>query len=221
MVLREYYFSTQNAATFVIQPQVYCAAWKILEVSFTQDWDLVHERNNQIRFVEEGSSDIKTAVIPTGTYTIADFPQAIADAMTAAGSGTYTVAYSHITKRLTVSSPGTQYKILGSSRGTSASLLRVTSSSSMLAVPTERLHKYNSGAETGINVLACIMPDRFGDVVTYQSNSDFVRCGKMLSKVNFILVDSSTMQEVPSNAPVTVKVAILDDEGDLYEGGVL
>lgn len=84
------------------------AKMKILEAEIPFSYYVVNTDNNRIVLTETGSS---TAVIPVGNYTVTDLATALGAALTAAslalGSRTYTVTYSTITGRFTISSSGT------------------------------------------------------------------------------------------------------------------
>ncbi|KAJ3163183.1 hypothetical protein HDU86_002352 [Geranomyces michiganensis] len=217
-------------------------AVKVLSVSFLQDTDLVQAGfNDRIAFAEDGSTNILTATIPRGTYTIANFPDAVATSMSSAGTQPYTVKYNDITRRLTISTTGTKpFKILEGQRGTTAfgllgmskrsetgpgtsftlkNTCNLSGSYPLLLVSnlnvsgTRWLSDFNDSTDS--NVLCSITPDSINDVVTWQNtNGEFLYCDETISALEFHLIDSQTMAEVSLNSPLTVVIALTDDIPD-------
>ncbi|KAJ3143979.1 hypothetical protein HDU89_001144 [Geranomyces variabilis] len=198
-------------------------AVKILSVSFLQDTDLVQTGyNDQIAFAEDGSTNILTATIPRGTYSIANFPDTVATAMSSAGSQPYTVKYSDVTRRLTIATTGAKsFKILEGQRGTTAYQLlgmsrlsetgpgmtftlkntcNLSGSYPLLLVSnlnvsgTRWLSDFNDSTDS--NVLCSITPDSISDIITWQNmNGEFLYCDETISALEFHLIDSQTMAE--------------------------
>ncbi|KAJ3159848.1 hypothetical protein HDU88_008416 [Geranomyces variabilis] len=217
-------------------------AVKVLSCSFLQDTDLVQPSyNDQIAFAEDGSTNILTATIPRGTYTIANFPDAVATSMSSAGTQPYTVKYNDITRRLTIATTGTKsFKILEGQRGTTAfgllgmsrlsetgpgmsftlkNTCNLSGSYPLLLVSnlnvsgTRWLSDFNESTDS--NVLCSITPDSINDVVTWQNtNGEFLYCDETISALEFHLIDSQTMAEVSLNSPLTVVIALTDDIPD-------
>lgn len=241
MVYQELYFSTLYNNSFDISPSIYCAAFKILECSFLQSWDLVNKSNDTIVFREDPGPTF-TCRVPNGTYNVVDFCDVLSASMNASEcQNTYEVEYSPSTRKLTIlttnPSPAA-FRILGSTTASHLigllpgrdsekslggelelpKLVNLSASAPLLLcsqyLQSEFTH-YIGGRESNINVLACITPDSFGDIITYQSNSEFLRYGQNLSKMNFSLVDSTTMEEVDTQ--MTVKIGLYDDDADLVD----
>lgn len=215
-------------------------AFKILDVSFLQDTDLINSGvNDQIAFAEAGNSTILNARILPGSYTVANFPQAVGAAMTAVGSQSYVATYDPILKRLTISAPTKDFKILEGSQGTTAyqllgmsrwaetgpgkSFLMKNKMNLSGAYPlllcsniqvqgARFLSDYNDSASS---VLCSITPDSNGDAITWTNSGEFMLVGEPVSKIEFSLIDSYTGNEVSLSSPLTVRFAITDDVSDL------
>ncbi|DAC81696.1 hypothetical protein PhCBS80983_g06214 [Powellomyces hirtus] len=238
----EFLYSSLKQRVYNIQPRR-VEAFKILSVSFLQDWDLVENGvNNKIAFAEQGSDTVRYATIPTGNYSIVNFGDAIASALTAAsGAGnTYEVTYSPVSRRLTVSTSGVDFKILEGYRGTTAYVLTGMSSryetgygksltlknpvnlsgsypvllTSNISVKGQvYLTDYNDAAQS---IVASMTPDSFGDIVTWTNDGgEYLPVEETVTRVEFHLVNSLTGQEVSLNSPLSVRFAILDDKNDV------
>nr|DAC81684.1 TPA_asm: penton [Powellomyces chytrid fungus MELD virus 5] len=234
----EYTYCSLKNRSFSI-PSKRIESMKILSVSFLQDWDLVSPANNTVNFVESGSSDVLSAKIRNGNYTVADFPDAMASAMNAVGSQSYSVSYDGVTRRLTVSTSGSKdFKVLPGSRGTTSYILtgmsrwsetgygksftmknnlNLSSSYPVLLVSNipvrgaRYLSDFNDAAQS---VVSTIIPDSFGDIVTHSNEGEFMAVGETISKIEFYLIDSFTGNEVSLNSPLTVRFGFTDDSDD-------
>ncbi|KAJ3146042.1 hypothetical protein HDU89_006774 [Geranomyces variabilis] len=214
-------------------------AVKVLSVSFLQDSDLVQSgQNDVIAFAETGSTNILAATIPQGTYTIANFPDAVATSMSSAGTQPYLVRYNDVTRRLTISTTGTKsFKILEGQRGTTAYQLlgmskqsetgpgtsftlkntcNLSGSYPLLLVSnlnvsgTRWLSDFNENTDS--NILCSITPDSISDVVTWQNlNGEFLYCDETISALEFHLIDSQTMAEVSLKTMSTATPKIEDE----------
>jgi hypothetical protein len=214
---------------------------KILSVSFIQDYDLVNDTNNKVAFVEDGDPTIRYATISPGNYSIANFPATIGNGLSSAGTQGYTATYDPITRKLTVSTNGAKdFKILEGNRGTTAYLLTgmsrwsetgygksfvfknpVDLSGSHPILITSNINirgvKYLSDFnESEQLVVTTIIPDSFGDVVTFTNdNGEFLPVDDTISKIEFHLIDSITGQELALNSPLTVRFIMSDDVNDV------
>ncbi|KAI8904911.1 hypothetical protein DFJ77DRAFT_443826 [Powellomyces hirtus] len=215
----EYLYSSLRQRTYNIQPRR-VEAFKILSVSFLQDWDLVEKGvNDKIAFAEQGSDTVLYATIPNGNYSIVNFGDAIATALTAAsGAGnTYKVSYSPVSRRLTVSTSGVNFKILEAYRGTSSYVLTGMSSryetgygksltlknpvnlsgsypvllTSNISVKGQTyLTDYTDAAQS---VVASMTPDSFGDIVTWTNDGgEYLPVEETVTRVEFHLINSLT-----------------------------
>ncbi len=227
---------SQKARVYSIPPRR-CEAVKVLSVSFLQDNDLITEGfNDAIAFAEDGSSTVLTAKIPQGTYSVVNFSDAIAQAMSSAGSQTYGVTYSDVTRRLTIATTGSKsFKILQGSRGTTAyslmgmskhaetgpgktfvmkNTMNLSNASPLLLVSnipvsgTHYLSDFNDSQDT--NILCSITPDSINDVVVWTNPGEFLACDESISSLEFHLIDSQTLQEVSLSSPLTVVLAMAD-----------
>ena len=68
-------------------------------------YHIVHNDNNVIKFGDGGTG--RTATLKTGQYSGSELADKVAHALTQYGSVTYTVAFDHVSGKLTVSVPGT------------------------------------------------------------------------------------------------------------------
>ncbi|TPX52851.1 hypothetical protein PhCBS80983_g06440 [Powellomyces hirtus] len=215
----EYLYSSLRQRTYNIQPRR-IEAFKILSVSFLQDWDLVEKGvNDKIAFAEQGSDTVRYATIPTGNYSIVNFGDAIASALTAAsGAGnTYEVSYSPVSRRLTVSTSGVNFKILEGYRGTSSYVLTgmlsryetgygksltlknpVNLSGSYPVLLTSNisvkgqtyLTDYTDPAQS---VVASMTSDSFGDIVTWTNNGgEYLPVEETVTRMEVHLINSLT-----------------------------
>ncbi|KAJ3010085.1 hypothetical protein HKX48_007587 [Thoreauomyces humboldtii] len=214
---------------------------RIRAIKVLSDTDLVTSGyNDAIAFAEDGNTNILTATIPQGTYTVADFSGAIAAAMSTSGSQAYTCTYSNVTRRLTIATTGSKnFKILEGKGGTTAYPLMgmsknaetgpgrtFTTKDSMNLSQLYPLHlvsnipvqgarylsDFNDGQDT--NVLCSITPDSISDVVSWVNDGEFIGVDQSISSLEFHLIDSQTLKEVSLNSPLTVRIAISDDVAD-------
>lgn len=234
-------YCSQKSRVYSIPPRR-VEAIKVLSVSFLQDTDLVTAGyNDAVAFHESGNDSVVTALIPQGTYTLVNFPNTIAQAMSSSGSQPYTVTYSDITRRLTIATTGSKdFKILEGNRGTTAyplmgmsrfsetgygksftlkNSMNLSGSSPLLLVSnipvqgTRYLSDFNDSQDT--SVLCAITPDTINDIVTWTNEvGHFLACDETVSELQFHLIDSQTMAEVSLNSPLTVVVAMSDDIAD-------
>ncbi|KAJ3176358.1 hypothetical protein HDU85_007250 [Gaertneriomyces sp. JEL0708] len=238
-MLNQHIYCSLKARSFSVPPKR-CEAFKVLSVSFTQDWDLINEENNTLLFKENGNDTPLAARIDAGNYTVADFPQELARAMTAAGTQSYTVSYSNTTRKLTVTAASefsvlpstdgsTAYALVGSSQynatdpATSITMqnpVNLSASYPLILtsnIPVKGIHflnDFNEGADTA---LLAVVPDAFGDVVTWTNpDPSWFEVDDTISRVEFHLIDSMTGREVMLRSPLTVTYAFTDDSDDLY-----
>ncbi|KNC97205.1 uncharacterized protein SPPG_07591 [Spizellomyces punctatus DAOM BR117] len=214
---------------------------KVLSVSFLQDWDLVSSANNTIAFAEEGDSTIYSGTIAPGNYSIANFPNAVADAMSTAGTQGYTVTYDGVSRKISITATGPKkFKILPASRGTTAYILTgmsrwtetgyyqtvtlknpVNLSGSYLVLLTSNIQvkgsRYLSDFDDSVqSVVATVVPDSFGDVITWTNDAgEWLPVDDTISKIEFYLIDLMTGLEVALNSPLTVRFAFSDDVADV------
>ncbi|KAI9093139.1 hypothetical protein DFS34DRAFT_652723 [Phlyctochytrium arcticum] len=246
---REYILNTgitgdDDNPTFSIQPPQVIYAFRVISVNFIQNWDSSNTTNNKIMFAEAGDSSPRTATIPTGTYHSSSITGAVAAALTAVGTQTYTCAYNEVTRRLIIATTGAkQFKILGGSRGstsflqlgimkgsetgfgtsfTMANPLNLSASQPILlssrTLQTGNGITYVSGINSDMNVLACISPDNYNDVVSWTNPSDkmFSTSGEIsLNTIDIQLVDSATLQQLRTSAPIVVIIGVFDDPSDI------
>ena len=239
-MLSEITYCSMKNRSFNIPPRK-VEYMKILSCSFIQDYDLVNDANNQVAFVEDGDPTIRYATIPVGNYSVANFPSALADALTASGTQVYTATYSPVTRKLTLATSGTKdWKVLEGNRGTTAYLLTGMSrwretgyyNSFTLKNPVDLsgshpilltsninikgvryLSDFNEGEQL---VVSTIIPDSFGDVVTFANdNGEFLPVDDTVTKIEFHLIDSMTGNELSLNSPLTVRFIIADDVNDV------
>lgn len=220
-------------------------ALKILSVSFIQDVDLVgYGINDSIAFAEDGSTVILKAAIPQGSYSLVNFPGAVAAAMSSAGTQQYVVTYSDVTRRLTIATTGsknfkilpgerggtpysTAYQLIGMSRyeetGPGKSFVMKNSMNLSQSAPlllTSNIAVKGShylsdfNDSADTNVLCSITPDSINDVVSWTNDGEFMACDEMISALEFHLLDSQTFQEVSLNSALTVRIAFSDDVAD-------
>ncbi|TPX56700.1 hypothetical protein SpCBS45565_g08367 [Spizellomyces sp. 'palustris'] len=214
---------------------------KVLSVSFLQDWDLVNDSNNTISFVEEGDLTILSAKIPNGNYSITNFPNAVTQALSSAGTQGYAAMYDSISRKLTLSTSGTKnFKVLPASRGTTSYLLtgmsrwsetgyyktttlknavNLSGSYPMLVtsnIQVKGSHYLSDFNDSAQSVVAAVVPDSFGDVVTWTNDGgEWLPIDDTISKIEFYLIDSMTGLEVTLNSPLTVRFAFTDDIADI------
>ncbi|TPX53458.1 hypothetical protein PhCBS80983_g06279 [Powellomyces hirtus] len=223
----EFLYSSLKQRVYNIQPRR-VEAFKILSVSFLQDWDLVENGvNNKIAFAKQGSDTVLYATIPNANYSIVNFGDAIASALTAAlGAGnTYEVSYSPILEGYCGT---TAYVLTGmSSRyetgyGKSLTLRNpVNLSGSYPVLLTSNisvkgqvyLTDYTDAAQS---IVASMTPDSFGDIVTWTNDGgEYLPVEETVSRIEFHLVNSLTGTEVSLNSSLSVRFAILDDKSDV------
>jgi hypothetical protein len=77
---------------------------KLLHVNIPVTWYNINQYNNVINF-NEGGPDLQ-ASLPQGNYTVADLQTQIKTSMEAVGALTYTVTYSNVTMKLTITGSG-------------------------------------------------------------------------------------------------------------------
>lgn len=237
----EILYSSVSQRTYNIQPRK-VEAFKVLSVSFLQDWDLVESGvNDTVAFAQQGSDTILYAKIPNGTYNVVNFPDVLAGALnSASGSSNYSASYDPVTRKLTISSTGAPFKILQGARGSSSYVLTgmsrraesgfgtshtmknpvnlsgsypVILTSNIAAKGTQYLTDYNDSAQS---IVCSITPDSFGDVITWSNDGgEYLPVGETITRVEFHLINSLTGQEVALNSPLSVRFAILDDADDL------
>lgn len=92
------------------RPMTDIAAMKILEVSIPFSWYVFNSANNTFTLDEPGGTGLVT--IPVGNYTASNLPAVLGNALTATsatgglGGFTYTVTYSSITQKFTITATG-------------------------------------------------------------------------------------------------------------------
>jgi len=212
---------------------------KVISVSFCQDTDLVSTGfNDSIAFHEnDGSTNVLTASIPQGSYTIANFGGVVAQAMSSAGTQPYQVSYSEITRRLTIATTGGKdFKILPKSRGTTASSLigmdathetgygksfqmansvnlsnsyPLLLTSSINVSGTRYLSDFNDFSDS--TILCTICPDSINDICTWANPGEWLSCDETISTIEFHLIDSQTYKEVSLSSPLTVTIGFQDE----------
>lgn len=231
-----------NNGSFAINPAFPIYAYRVESVSFVQNWDATNSSNNTLLFAETGDATPRKANIAVGTYDATSILSALGNALTAAGSQSYTVTYDQITRRLSISAPTKTFKILPGNRGSTAFLslgvnkseetgyfssitlpnpLNVSASQPILL--TSRTFDANNGViypagiNSEMNILACISPDTFGDVVVWTNPSDkfhHLQNGTTLNTIDFQLVDSTTLHQLKTSSPSVVVLGVLDDQYD-------
>ncbi|KAI8903431.1 hypothetical protein DFJ77DRAFT_444268 [Powellomyces hirtus] len=228
----EFLYSSLKQRVYNIQPRR-VEAFKILSVSFLQDWDLVERGiNDRVAFAEQGNDTVLYATIPNGNYSIVNFGDAIASALTAASGvgNTYEVSYSPVSRRLTVSTNGSvPFKLLEGYRGTSSYVLTGMSSryesgygtSHTLKNPVNLSGSYPVLLTSNISVkgqvyltdytdaaqsiVASMTPDSFGDIVTWTNDGgEYLPVEETVTRVEFHLVNSLTGTEVSLNSPLSM-----------------
>ncbi len=242
LILNTATLADMNQMTFNLQGNLTCVAFRVVSVCFVQDYDAMDAHNSTIAFKEDGGSVIK-AVIKPGTYDSTSIVGAVGDAMTAAGTQRYSVSYNESTRRLTITSSTSPFQVLSAGHGSSAFLQlgldksQDTESGRAITLPntinmsasqpillTSRTLDANGsvlypcGVDSGLNVLAAIVPDTMNNVI-FWSNPDtrlFTTNGdNNLNTVDFQLVDSSSLQVIPTHSPVVVTLGFYDDTLDL------
>lgn len=193
-------------------------------------------------FAESGDTTLRRAVLPDGTYDSSSILTALGNSMTTAGSQTYTVVYDQVSRKLTISSPNKEFKVVGGSRGSTAFLqlgidkvnesgygkvvtfpntLNLSASQPILitsrTLQTNGAILYPSGINSDMNCLAAINPDGFGDVLSWVNPSEnFHKAEDLtLNQIDFQIVDSASLEVVKTNSPITIHLGIYDDPTDL------
>ncbi|KAJ3024495.1 hypothetical protein HDV00_000911 [Rhizophlyctis rosea] len=122
MVYRQYAFFTgnsvdQNNVSFPIRGSPYVAAYKIHEVTIPLAFNTTDSSNNQIVFERNGS--VKSATVPSASYTAATFPGALQTALNNVSTvKDFTVTFDENTRALTISA-GSAFTIRPFAQGTS------------------------------------------------------------------------------------------------------
>lgn len=238
-MFNEFTYCSLKNKSFSIPP-TRIESFKILSVSFLQEWDLISNGNDTLSFVETGGP-VLNARIPHGTYSVASIGEAIAVAMEAVGSQGYDVQYDNVTRKLTISTDGTtDFKILPGNRGTTSYYLlgmdkvgetgygrsfvlknavNLSGSYPVLLtsnIPVRGVRYLSDFNDSAQSVIATIIPDSFGDIVTWVNDGgEFVPVGETVSKIEFFLIDSLTGNEIALNTPLTVRFSFSDDVDDL------
>ncbi|KAJ3176657.1 hypothetical protein HDU85_006862 [Gaertneriomyces sp. JEL0708] len=204
----------------------------------------MNSTNNTILFAEMGDATPRKATIATGHYNAFNIGQAVAAAMSNAGTQAYTCTYDEKTRRLRIETTGSkEFKLIEGKRGSTAYLqlgmskdaesgyalpgftlpapLNLSASQPILltsrTLQASNGITYVAGINSDMNVLACITPDSFNDVVSWTNPSDnMFQTGEIsMSSIDIQLFDSQTMREIRTTAPIVVVLGVYDDPADL------
>ena len=159
------------------------------EISFANNVTPINDLTNKLQF-NEGSGSL-TLTLTNGDYNGTDVASELQTKMNAVGSDTYTISYSSITKKITITSTGTftiescnnnSYRQLGFapfsvavSSYTSSNLVFLLSSLYVDVITSIRNYNYNTSRKS--DTLTRIHLDRnFGEIVKYVSyeNDKFI-----------------------------------------------
>jgi hypothetical protein len=183
------------------------------EICFTNNVTPINNLTNKLQF-NEGSGSL-SLTLTNGDYNGADISSELQTQLNAAGSDTYTVSYSSITKKITIASSGTFviesctnncYRQLGFSpfsvavsSYTSSNLVFLLNSLYVDVHTSIRNYNYNTSRKSD-TIMRVHLDKNFGDVVKYSSfESD-----------KFIINDSSLYN---------FNVRLFNDEGNPFEIG--
>jgi hypothetical protein len=225
---------------FPIAENLNVAKFKILSVNIPVSWDPVSEGNNKINFVEASSnSTIRTATLATGRYHVGTIEGAVAAALNAVGTQTYTVTYDERNRSLSVSAPGL-FQILGGVSGSSAfKILGIHRYANSQFATTQNLPNtidltnnnpvlLCSNSLSSLNVkylghqsLNCLTSIDIGNpvnsVVNWEnSGGSYLDCNQTLQMLDFSLVDSASGSTIDMRGQnFSVRIGIFDDENDV------
>ena len=97
--------STSSPIFFLTQPPSLISGYAVSNFSGVNAVNVIDSRNNIFQFSETTSSGtVRSAVLPTGNYTISSILTALGTAMTSVGTVTYTASYSTLTNLITITS---------------------------------------------------------------------------------------------------------------------
>src|ERR1700710_816554 len=137
LILNSTTLGDPSQLSFKINGTITCYGFRVVSVSFVQDWDLFNTGNNTIAFMEAGDTTSRIATIPVGTYDSTSILAAVGAAMTAVGTQRYGVTYSETSRRLTITGSNEAFQVLAGTSGTTCyPLLGVAKSSPSTSAQT-------------------------------------------------------------------------------------
>ncbi|KAI9099356.1 hypothetical protein DFS34DRAFT_67331 [Phlyctochytrium arcticum] len=167
---------------------------------------------------------------------------ALAQLLTSNATQPYSATYDQVTRRISLSTTGPKdFKVLGKQGGGTAYYQLgnidntvsaknatfanpVNLSASQPVLLTSRTFSLNgsilypAGIESNQNILACIQPDDFSDIVTWTNPSNkFVILPNAItpSSIDYSIVDSTSFHTIKMTQPSVLTIGILDDYNDI------
>lgn len=227
------YNSSQPSWSLPSSP--YMENFKVLSVSIPASFYGIGPHNNQVKFKLSGPT-IYTAVIPSGQYNVANFPDALKTALNGANANGFNVTFDDIKKTISItgtsafsilslSSGSTAYRLIGSKKtdhltlattfsGNSVDLNGTNSviltSNSLICRDSTYVNSQSS------NVLALIPLTSPQNSINYWVNQgSYLHVGQEMPYINFFLLDAQTMQTLDLNgASFVVHLGYTDDPDD-------
>jgi hypothetical protein len=185
-----------NVDNFIVSVDEFC---------ITNTYYPINDNYNKIVF-NEGAADL-TATLTNGGYSGSEIAFELQTQLNAVGGDTYSVTYSNITKKITISSSGT-FKILSS--GSANDKLGFQSYSTLVASYTgdnpvnllnslyvdviSSMGNYNSSSSSRNNILCRIhLNQPFGSIVSFNNftNDYLISNDESIDNIEFRLIDDN------------------------------
>ena len=235
LICNSAYASNKNRPKFVLKQPEYINKFKLLSFECPLSFDIVTSTTNTFYFIEtDSSSTTRSVTIPVGSYTSTSICSTLDSLLNAAGTYTYSCAFSFVTQKVTITS-SSNIKILGASTckflGVSSSdtdfgttqemenILNLQGPSSLYIVCQEISSSQVIVGKEEFNIIEKIpLSGDVGTVFYYETplSTCWVESNSTISSLSFQLLDADTLEPMTLNgASFVLKLGYSDDEADV------